>query len=55
MAEHINLTQIIKTLPEKSGVYQYFNGDGIIIYVGKAKNIKKELVVTLPILINQEK
>tara|TARA_Y100000385_G_scaffold107141_1_gene111157 strand:- start:972 stop:2849 length:1878 start_codon:yes stop_codon:yes gene_type:complete len=43
MAEHINLTQIIKTLPEKSGVYQYFNGDGIIIYVGKAKNIKKRV------------
>ncbi|MBT3174243.1 MAG: excinuclease ABC subunit UvrC [Lentimicrobiaceae bacterium] len=43
MAEHINLAQIIKTLPERPGVYQYFNGDGIIIYVGKAKNIKKRV------------
>jgi excinuclease ABC subunit C len=33
----------IKTLPEKPGVYQFLNKDGVIIYVGKAKNIKKRV------------
>ncbi|GAB1416430.1 excinuclease ABC subunit UvrC [Paludibacter sp.] len=33
----------IKTLPEKPGVYQYFNAKGEIIYVGKAKNLKKRV------------
>ncbi len=37
------LQQKIKTLPEKPGVYQYFNGEGKIIYVGKAKNLKKRV------------
>lgn len=31
----------IKTLPQKPGVYQYFDKDEKILYVGKAKNLKK--------------
>ncbi|MDG1477309.1 MAG: excinuclease ABC subunit UvrC [Vicingaceae bacterium] len=38
-----NLKDIIKTLPPQPGVYQYFNSEGIIIYVGKAKNLKKRV------------
>lgn len=37
------LKQVVATLPEKPGVYQYFNADGKIIYVGKAKNLKKRV------------
>lgn len=33
----------LKTLPENPGVYQYFDKQGEIIYVGKAKNIKKRV------------
>ncbi len=33
----------LKTLPDKPGVYQYFDKDGTIIYVGKAKNLKKRV------------
>ena len=33
----------ILSLPDNPGVYQYFNSDGEIIYVGKAKNLKKRV------------
>ena len=32
-----------KTIPEEPGVYQFFNKENIIIYVGKAKNLKKRV------------
>lgn len=33
----------ISLLPETPGVYRYFNKDGVIIYVGKAKNLKRRV------------
>lgn len=33
----------IDTLPQNPGVYQYFNVEGEIIYIGKAKNLKKRV------------
>ena len=33
----------IQTLPDNPGIYQYFDKDGKILYVGKAKNIKKRV------------
>lgn len=37
------LKNIVLNLPESPGCYQYFNTEGTIIYVGKAKNLKRRV------------
>ncbi|MGB4414481.1 MAG: excinuclease ABC subunit UvrC [Paludibacter sp.] len=37
------LKEQVNSLPDKPGVYQYFNINDEIIYVGKAKNLKKRV------------
>lgn len=37
------LKAIVLALPEKPGTYQYYDKEGTIIYVGKAKNLKRRV------------
>ena len=37
------LRGIVLNLPDSPGIYQYLNQDGTIIYVGKAKNLKRRV------------
>jgi len=40
---HEELKKIVLVLPDRPGIYQYFDQTGKIIYVGKAKNLKKRV------------
>ena len=37
------LKGIVLNLPDSPGIYQYLNAEGVIIYVGKAKNLKRRV------------
>lgn len=40
-SEHIK--NILSSLSQQPGVYQYFDSDGVVIYVGKAKDLKRRV------------
>ena len=37
------LKEVVQRLPDSPGVYKFLNKDGILIYIGKAKSIKKRV------------
>ena len=39
----MNLEQTIQQLPSSAGIYQYFDKDGHLLYIGKAKNLTKRV------------
>lgn len=43
MADHSHITDVIKSLPGQPGVYKFLDRNGEIIYIGKAKNLKKRV------------
>ena len=51
MSAEAKLKSILSLIPDNPGVYQFIDASGVIIYVGKAKNLKKR--VTSYFSINQ--
>ncbi len=43
MSQQENIKQLVSDLPLQPGVYQYLDKDGTIIYVGKAKSLRKRV------------
>lgn len=41
--KNTDLAGVVKVLPGKPGIYQFFDEQGRIIYIGKAKNLKKRV------------
>ena len=41
LSDHIRA--ILGNIPESPGVYRYYDSEGVIIYVGKAKNLKRRV------------
>ncbi|MBN2782763.1 MAG: GIY-YIG nuclease family protein, partial [Campylobacterales bacterium] len=39
----MTLKETIKQLPHSPGIYQYFDKDGNLLYVGKAKDLSKRV------------
>ncbi|MGB1282402.1 MAG: excinuclease ABC subunit UvrC [Schleiferiaceae bacterium] len=39
----VHIQNLLKTLPHKPGVYQHIDKDGNILYIGKAKDLKKRV------------
>ena len=38
-----NIKEVVRQLPNQPGVYKFFNKESTLIYVGKAKNLKKRV------------
>ncbi len=38
-----HIAELIKNIPNKAGIYQYYDKKEILLYIGKAKNLKKRV------------
>ncbi|HNT92434.1 MAG TPA: GIY-YIG nuclease family protein, partial [Bacteroidales bacterium] len=43
MRETDNIRSVVSTLPDKPGVYQFIDATGTILYVGKARSLRKRV------------
>lgn len=42
-SEDTHIKSILSVIPDKPGCYQYYDEKGVIIYIGKAKNLKRRV------------
>jgi excinuclease ABC subunit C len=43
MSDEAKFKSILSLIPDRPGVYQFIDSSGVIIYIGKAKNLKKRV------------
>lgn len=43
MTHKSDISSLIHSLPEQAGVYQFYDRNGALLYIGKAKNLKKRV------------
>jgi len=43
MTHNSDISSLLHALPNQPGVYQFYDRNGVIIYIGKAKNLKKRV------------
>lgn len=43
MSAEAKIKSILSLIPDNPGIYQFYDSGGIVIYIGKAKNLKKRL------------
>jgi excinuclease ABC subunit C len=43
MSEEAKFKTLLSLLPNKPGIYQFLDSGGVVIYIGKAKNLKKRV------------
>lgn len=43
MTQQSDISALIQSLPHQPGVYQFYDNNGVIIYIGKAKDLKKRV------------
>ena len=36
-----HIEELLKNIPQKAGIYQYYDKSDTLLYIGKAKNLKK--------------
>ena len=43
MTRNSDISDLIRSLPDQAGVYQFYDKNGTLLYIGKAKNLKKRV------------
>jgi len=43
MTRNSDISDLIRSLPDQPGVYQFYDKNGTLLYIGKAKNLKKRV------------
>lgn len=43
MTRNTDISSLIRSLPEQAGVYQFYDKNDTLLYIGKAKNLKKRV------------